>query len=107
MLKNVRFAYPVNCKCMVLKEMTMKALKGKTIALMDSSRCGKSTVIQLIKRFYDPRNGGRIKYNEDIRHLNLSNLRNQIVLTNQEPILFNYSDREKIAYGLTDVSQRH
>ncbi|MCP9261550.1 Multidrug resistance protein pgp-3 [Dirofilaria immitis] len=58
--------------------MTMKALKGKTIALMDSSRCGKSTVIQLIKRFYDPRNGGRIVVQEALERV--SNGRRCIVI---------------------------
>ncbi|VBB34576.1 unnamed protein product, partial [Acanthocheilonema viteae] len=56
-LKDIRFAYPVNRKCLVLKGLTMEALKGKTIALVGSSGCGKSTVIQLIERFYDPFNG--------------------------------------------------
>lgn len=44
--------------------------------------------------------------NNDIQHLNLYNLRNQIALVSQEPVLFNYSIRENIAYGLIDVPQR-
>uniref|UniRef100_A0A0R3RII0 ABC transmembrane type-1 domain-containing protein n=1 Tax=Elaeophora elaphi TaxID=1147741 RepID=A0A0R3RII0_9BILA len=79
-LENVRFAYPVNRKRPVLKGLTMEALKGQTIALM-----------------YD---------NNDTRHLNLYNLRNQIALVSQQPILFNYSVRDNIAYGLVDIRQR-
>ncbi|KAL3994240.1 ABC transporter transmembrane region family protein [Acanthocheilonema viteae] len=105
-LKDIRFAYPVNRKCLVLKGLTMEALKGKTIALVGSSGCGKSTVIQLIERFYDPFNGTIMYDDSDVRHLNLYNVRNQIALVSQEPILFNYSVRENIAYGLINVCQR-
>lgn len=56
-LENVRFAYPVSKKKLVLKGLTMEALKGKRTALVGSSGCGKSTIIQLIERFYDPFNG--------------------------------------------------
>lgn len=56
-LENVRFAYPANRKRLVLKGLTMEALKDKTVALVGASGCGKSTVIQLIERFYDPLNG--------------------------------------------------
>uniref|UniRef100_A0A1I7VMP2 ABC transporter family protein n=1 Tax=Loa loa TaxID=7209 RepID=A0A1I7VMP2_LOALO len=105
-LENVRFAYPANRNRLVVKGLTMEALKGKMVALVGSSGCGKSTVIELIERFYDPLNGRVMYDNTDIRYLNLYNLRNQIALVSQNPILFNYSIRENIAYGLSDVNQR-
>lgn len=105
-LEDVQFAYPVNRNCLVLKGLTMEALKGKMVALVGSSGCGKSTVIQLIERFYDPISGKVMYDNTDVRYLNLYNIRNQIALVSQEPVLFNYSIRENIAYGLNDISQR-
>ncbi|VDM07989.1 unnamed protein product [Wuchereria bancrofti] len=89
-LEDVRFAYPANRNCLVLKGLTMEALKGKMVALVGSSGCGKSTM-------YD---------NIDVRYLNLYNIRNQIALVSQEPVLFNYSIRENIAYGLNGINQR-
>ncbi|EJW75719.1 hypothetical protein WUBG_13374 [Wuchereria bancrofti] len=105
-LEDVRFAYPANRNCLVLKGLTMEALKGKMVALVGSSGCGKSTVIQLIERFYDPLNGRVMYDNIDVRYLNLYNIRNQIALVSQEPVLFNYSIRENIAYGLNGINQR-
>ncbi|CAF1077153.1 unnamed protein product [Didymodactylos carnosus] len=64
-----------------------------------SSGCGKSTVIQLIERFYDVTKGSLILNDCDIRTLNLQWYRSQIGLVSQEPVLFDLSIRENIAYG--------
>uniref|UniRef100_A0A915PV66 Uncharacterized protein n=1 Tax=Setaria digitata TaxID=48799 RepID=A0A915PV66_9BILA len=104
-LEDVQFAYPANRKSLVLNGLTMEAVKGKTVALVGSSGCGKSTVIQLIERFYDPLDGRIMFDTTDVRHLNLTNVRNRIALVSQEPILFNYSIRENIAYNLANITQ--
>uniref|UniRef100_A0A183E0J9 Bile salt export pump n=1 Tax=Gongylonema pulchrum TaxID=637853 RepID=A0A183E0J9_9BILA len=103
---DVLFAYPVNQRRLILKGFNIKALRGKTVALVGPSGCGKSTVVQLIERFYDPLDGKIMHNNLDTRQINLPNLRSQMALVSQEPILFNYSVRENIAYGLSNVSQQ-
>ncbi|CAF1229937.1 unnamed protein product [Rotaria sp. Silwood1] len=66
---------------------------------MGTSDSGKSTIIQLIERFYDPTVGRLLIDSKDIRNLNLQWYRSQIAIVSQEPILFDISIRENIAYG--------
>ncbi|KAL6734422.1 hypothetical protein Aduo_004964 [Ancylostoma duodenale] len=94
------FSYPVSRRNMVLTGINLKVPAGKTVAFVGPSGCGKSTSIQLIERFYDPVVGKVLFDEEDARELNLKHLRSQISLVGQEPILFNYSIRENIAYGI-------
>ncbi|KAK6019454.1 ABC transporter, ATP-binding protein, partial [Ostertagia ostertagi] len=98
------FSYPVSRRAMVLKGITIKIPAGKTVALVGPSGCGKSTSIQLIERFYDPVAGAVLFDEVDARELNLRHLRSQISLVGQEPILFNYSIRENIAYGFEEAT---
>lgn len=100
---SVRFAYPVNPTRTVLKEISFEVPKHKTIALVGPSGCGKSTIIQLLERFYDPYSGGITVNDVNIRDINLTQLRSQIALVGQEPILFNYSIKENISYGLENM----
>ena len=73
--------------------------KGQRIALVGSSGCGKSTITQLLERFYDP-DGGEISLcGKPLNKLDLYWLRNQIGIVSQEPILFDLSIMENIAYG--------
>ncbi|XGW12862.1 hypothetical protein V3C99_013481 [Haemonchus contortus] len=101
---DLSFSYPVSRRDMVLKGITLKVPAGKTVALVGPSGCGKSTSIQLIERFYDPVAGAVLFDEIDARELNLRHLRSQISLVGQEPILFNYSIRENIAYGLEQAT---
>ncbi|RWS28396.1 multidrug resistance protein 3-like protein, partial [Leptotrombidium deliense] len=71
----------------------------ETVALVGSSGCGKSTVIQLLQRFYDCDRGDVLIDNTNISALNLSWLRSKIGFVQQEPTLFSYSILENIAYG--------
>lgn len=66
---------------------------------MGSSGCGKSTVTQLLERFYDPSSGQISLCNKNIQELNLDWLRSQIGIVSQEPILFDLSIKENISYG--------
>jgi ABC-type multidrug transport system fused ATPase/permease subunit len=84
---------------MVLKGLNLKVEQGQTIALVGSSGCGKSTTVQLLERFYDSLEGKVHLDGADITSLNVAWLRTQMGIVSQEPVLFDYSIRENIAYG--------
>lgn len=73
---------------------------GKSLALVGASGSGKSTLISLVERFYDPSNGSVELDGNDIRELSLHQIRSQMALVSQEPILFDRSIRDNITYGL-------
>jgi ATP-binding cassette, subfamily B (MDR/TAP), member 1 len=100
----VQFAYPLRPTVTVLNDATIQVPAGATVALVGQSGCGKSTVIQLLERFYDPRSGVVRLDGVDVRTLNPHWLRRQIGLVQQEPILFARSIRENIRYGSDDAS---
>ncbi|CAG0893493.1 unnamed protein product [Darwinula stevensoni] len=100
--QDVDFAYPTRSSVMVLKKLKLNALSGQTIALVGSSGCGKSTCIQLLERFYDPSQGQVCLDGENLRDLVIGSLRAQIGLVSQEPILFDRTIGENIAYGDND-----
>ncbi|CAM2699572.1 unnamed protein product [Rotaria socialis] len=96
---NVNFIYPNRPESIVLKNFKLKISPGQRIALVGTSGCGKSTTIQLIERFYDPTIGQLLIDSKDIRSLNLQWYRSQIGIVSQEPVLFDMSIKENIAYG--------
>ncbi|XP_063686131.1 ATP-dependent translocase ABCB1-like [Bolinopsis microptera] len=96
---NVKFDYPSRPDLPVLKGLSFKVDKGKTIALVGQSGCGKSTSVQLSERFYDVLDGNVTIDDIDIREINVAHLRQQMGLVSQEPILFDYSIEENIKYG--------
>jgi ABC-type multidrug transport system fused ATPase/permease subunit len=98
-LKSVEFSYPTREEVKVLDDFNLTIRQGQKIALVGSSGCGKSTVTQLLERFYDPDAGEVTVNNIDIRHLSLGWLRSQIGIVSQEPILFDTTIAENIAYG--------
>ncbi|CAF4127356.1 unnamed protein product, partial [Rotaria sordida] len=73
------------------------------VALVGTSGCGKSTIIQLLERFYDVTSGQLLIDGNDIRQLNLHWIRSQFGLISQEPILFDLTIAENISYGLENV----
>ena len=75
----------------------------QTIALVGESGCGKSTVISLLERFYDPETGHIFLDGKNIKDLQVRWLRQQIGLVGQEPILFNSTIKENIIYGLNTI----
>ena len=83
----------------------MTVNKGQTIAVVGASGCGKSTVIQLLQRFYDPIQGSVLIDGIDIKELNVKWLRQHIGIVSQEPILFATSIAENISYGCDGVTQ--
>ncbi|XP_053528768.1 ATP-dependent translocase ABCB1 isoform X2 [Artibeus jamaicensis] len=95
----VAFNYPMRPDVSVLQGLSLEVKKGQTLALVGSSGCGKSTVVQLLERFYDPLAGSVLIDNKEIKHLNVQWLRAQLGIVSQEPILFDCSIAENIAYG--------
>uniref|UniRef100_A0A0K0DXY4 ABC-type xenobiotic transporter n=1 Tax=Strongyloides stercoralis TaxID=6248 RepID=A0A0K0DXY4_STRER len=100
--KNIHFSYPQRSSVRVLKGLDISISKGKSLALVGPSGCGKSTCIGLLERFYDVLDGNVLIEGVDIRETNIQNIRSQIALVSQEPILFDCSIRENILYGLED-----
>ncbi|XP_020369439.2 ATP-dependent translocase ABCB1-like [Rhincodon typus] len=95
----VYFRYQSRPNVPVLKRLSFKVGKAQTLALVGSSGCGKSTSVQLIERFYDPLKGEVFLDGTDIKNINIQWLRSQIGIVSQEPVLFNCSIAENIAYG--------
>ncbi|XP_022832765.1 multidrug resistance protein homolog 49-like [Spodoptera litura] len=99
-IRDVEFSYPTRPHLRILKGIDLKVDAGKTVALVGSSGCGKSTVLQLMQRFYDPDSGNIELDSRDIRSsLTLPRLRRQLGVVQQEPILFDRTLAENIAYG--------
>ncbi|GJQ78971.1 hypothetical protein Trydic_g133 [Trypoxylus dichotomus] len=97
--QSVFFSYPTREGVMVLRGLDLNVAKGKTIALVGSSGCGKSTVIQLLERFYDPKSGDVYADGTDIKQLTMADLRSRLGIVSQEPNLFDRTIAENIAYG--------
>ncbi|CAF1327206.1 unnamed protein product [Adineta ricciae] len=97
--KDVYFVYPTRRDSIILKKFNFTIKSGQKVALVGSSGSGKSTMIQLIERFYDPDFGQIFIDSKDIRSLDLQWYRSQISIVSQEPALFDTSIRENIAYG--------
>ena len=100
--ENVSFAYNT---APVLKSINLKIEKGQTIALVGQSGSGKTTLADLLPRFYDVSNGRIMVDGKDLRDLQLKSLRNIIGYVNQEPILFNDSFHNNIAFGIDNVPE--
>lgn len=96
--KNVSFHYPDEEEC-VLKNITFTAKKGETVALIGSTGCGKSTVINLIPRFYDASEGQVLVDGIDVRKYPQKELRNKIGYVSQKATLFTGTIRSNVAYG--------
>uniref|UniRef100_A0A8I3WB18 ATP binding cassette subfamily B member 4 n=1 Tax=Callithrix jacchus TaxID=9483 RepID=A0A8I3WB18_CALJA len=95
----VMFNYPTRQNVPVLQGLSLEVKKGQTLALVGSSGCGKSTVVQLLERFYDPSAGTVRLDGQEAKKLNVQWLRAQLGIVSQEPILFDCSIAENIAYG--------
>lgn len=101
-IKNLWFAYG---KEPVLKNININIEKGKTYALVGPSGSGKSTLAELLLRFYDPTQGEILLDGQDLRSLKMNDVRNLMAVVTQEPILFNDTIYNNIAFGLPDVTE--
>ncbi|WJX22540.1 ATP-binding cassette sub- B member 9 [Trifolium repens] len=98
-LKDVYFRYPARPDVQIFAGFSLFVPNGTTTALVGQSGSGKSTVISLLERFYDPDAGEVLIDGVNLKNLQLRGIRKQIGLVSQEPILFTTTIRENIAYG--------
>lgn len=101
--ENVRFEY--DAEAPVLKDLSFVAEPGQVLALVGPSGAGKTTIANLIPRFFDPTGGHILVDGLDIREVQLKSLREQISTVLQEPVLFGTTIRENILYGRLDATQ--
>uniref|UniRef100_A0A7N6BEQ6 Bile salt export pump n=1 Tax=Anabas testudineus TaxID=64144 RepID=A0A7N6BEQ6_ANATE len=101
---NVTFYYPSRPEVKILDQLSVAVKSGETTAFVGPSGAGKSTAIQLIQRFYDPKEGMVTLDGHDIRGLNIQWLRSLIGIVEQEPVLFATTIAENIRYGRPGVS---
>ena len=99
--KNVFFKYE---KEMTLKDININAKAGEILALVGMSGGGKTSLVNLIPRFYDVSKGAILIDGTDIRDCSISSLREQIAIVTQDPILFNDTIKNNIAYGNQNAS---
>jgi ATP-binding cassette subfamily B (MDR/TAP) protein 1 len=103
--RDVHFHYPTRPNAKIFKGLNLNIQAGETLALVGPSGGGKSSVISLIERFYDPIEGGVFFEGNDIRELNIKSYRDQIGYVSQEPTLFNTTIAENIKFGKPDATQ--
>src|SRR5215475_2985492 len=99
---NVAFSYESN---LVLRNIRFTAKKGEVVALVGSSGAGKTTLVNLLPRFYDVTSGNILVDGMDIREVRLRSLRAQIAIVTQENILFHDTVWNNICYGLAGVTK--
>ncbi|KAK8514892.1 hypothetical protein V6N13_121840 [Hibiscus sabdariffa] len=104
-LKNVDFCYPTRPEMLILSNFSLKVNGGQTLAVVGVSGSGKSTIISLIERFYDPVAGQVLLDGRDLKQYNLRWLRNHLGLVQQEPIIFSTTIRENIIYARHNASE--
>ena len=102
---NVSFSYPTRRENSVFNGLNLSVRAGETLALVGESGGGKSTVVQMIERFYDPDSGVIEFEGVDLKELNVEWLRDQLGMVGQEPTLFNTTIVENIKYGCPWATQ--
>jgi ATP-binding cassette, subfamily B, bacterial MsbA len=102
-LENLSFAFPGNTEP-TLKDINLVVRRGETVALVGSSGSGKSTMVDLLMRFYDPDLGGILVDGVDLRQFQRRSWRSRIAMVSQDTFLFNATVRENIAYGKPEAT---
>ena len=102
---SVSFAYPDEPGTLILENLSFFVPKGRTIALVGATGAGKTTVINLIARFYDPVSGEILIDGRNIRNMRFSDLRKAVSVMTQEPFLFSGTIRENLLYGNEDAEE--
>lgn len=104
--KDIHFRYPSRPENKIFRGLHLTVYEGETLALVGPSGHGKSTIMQLIERFYDPDRGTVEMHGVDLKDINITHLRNKVGLVSQEPTLFDTTIAENIRYGKPGVSQK-
>lgn len=101
---DVSFAYPARPGVMALDHVTLDIAPGETVALVGPSGAGKTTVIQLLLRFYDPQSGAIRIDGTDLRDMARGEFRKRIALVPQDPVIFAATARENIRFGRPEAT---
>ncbi|SHE48783.1 ATP-binding cassette, subfamily B [Ruegeria intermedia] len=101
---NVTFRYPARPDVLALDDLSLTVKPGETVAFVGPSGAGKTTVIQLIQRFYDPEAGQVSLDGIDLREMRRADFRQHMALVPQDPVIFAASARENIRFGRLDAS---
>jgi ATP-binding cassette subfamily B protein len=102
--EDVSFRYPTRQEQLALDRFDLNVAPGETVAIVGPSGAGKTTVFNLLLRFYDPESGTIRVDGVDIRDLRFADLRNALAIVPQEPVLFTASVAENIRYGRPEAS---
>lgn len=102
--KGVYFCYPSRPETPILEGLDLTVPAGRTVGLVGGSGSGKSTIVSLLQRFYDPAEGEILLDGYKINRLHIKWLRSQMGLVNQEPVLFATTIKENIILGKEDAS---
>jgi ATP-binding cassette subfamily B protein len=102
-LQNIQFGY--DDKRLILKDVNAEIAPGQTVAFVGGTGAGKSTLISLVPRFYEPTAGRVLLDGRDLRDISKKSLRSQISIVLQDTLLFSTSIRENIAYGRPDATE--
>jgi len=102
---NVSFAYQDSPETAILTNISLEVQPGEVLALVGPSGAGKTTLVNLIPRFFDPTAGRILINDQDLRNLKLTSLRGQIGIVPQETLLFGGNIRENILYGRLEASE--
>lgn len=102
---NIKFAYPLKPNSFIFENLSFEIKPGKIFAICGFSGSGKTTISNLIQRFYDPNNGKILLDNIDLKDFNIDYLRKNIGLVAQEPILNSGTIEENILYGVNNYKR--
>ncbi|HIV99233.1 MAG TPA: ABC transporter ATP-binding protein/permease [Candidatus Ornithospirochaeta avicola] len=102
---NVSFAYPDEVDKIILSDVSFHIKKGERIALVGPTGAGKTTIINLVARFYDPLDGKVLIDGFDIRKMKFSSLRKSVAVMTQDPFIFKASIMENLKYGKEDATE--
>ena len=102
--ENVRFSYPARPGASALNGVSLQVRPGETVALVGPSGAGKTTILQLLQRFYDPQQGRVTLDGIDLRDMARGDFRQAIALVPQEPVIFAASARDNIRFGRPDAT---
>jgi ATP-binding cassette subfamily B (MDR/TAP) protein 1 len=104
-LQDVRFSYPGRAEHRVLRGVSLTADPGQFVALVGASGSGKSTVMQLLERFYDPTAGSVLVDDVELKDYNIQDYRAQVAIVSQETTLYTGTIRENILADRDDTPE--